>query len=111
MRYTLALILSVISIEFAMAKDYTHEIEQAQRSCKNEQMSLLSSRNGTPSCQRVQNLIELQRLQTEASVSRQTGQPMPNHYTTQIYNQNPRYSGGSAVNSSPRRIYDPQLNR
>lgn len=77
MRYALFVITAMILMEPAMARDYSYQIRQAQRSCEIEKTSMLRDRHGTPSCQRVRDLIELQRLEIEARVSRQTGQPMP----------------------------------
>jgi hypothetical protein len=101
--YLLAFIAFILSIGPAMAMDYTTQISQAQRACEIEQISMLRDRHGTPSCQRVQDLIALQRLQVEAQVSRETGQPMPSHNTTTIDNS----SRSTMINPSTRLMYNP----
>lgn len=58
-------------------RNYTTEIENAQRACANEQRSIAYKRMGAPSCEKASQLIQLQRLETEAQVSRETGQRMP----------------------------------
>lgn len=40
---------------------YRWDIERAERSCEIEQNSLLRERNGTPSCNRLRELMRLQR--------------------------------------------------
>lgn len=72
----------------AMARDYSYEIEKAQRSCSNQQGSLLRDRNGTPACDQVQDLIRLQQLETEAQVARETKQPMPSHTEINVNSNN-----------------------
>jgi hypothetical protein len=107
------------------ARDYTYDIEQAQRACSIERSSQLRERKGTPSCEKVNQLIQLQqmeknsdaereRLKTEAEVSRETGQPMPSHnysnVTTTVVNQEsdaPRLPG----HIEPRRIYDAETRK
>jgi hypothetical protein len=106
--HILIFIALILYIESAMAMDYTYQIRQAQRACKVEQISMLRDRHGTPSCQKVQDLIALQRLQVEAQVSRETGQPMPSHNTTTILQSNVnrapiRYRPAT---SAPQLMYD-----
>ena len=79
----LFLILALL-VNPAEARDYSSGIRQAERSCQIEQSSQLRNRNGTPSCNRVKHLREMQRLQVEADVARQTGQKMPDHTKTDI---------------------------
>lgn len=71
------------------APDYSRQIDDAQRACSQEQRSMLRDRQGTPSCRKVKDLLALQRLQTEASVSRETGQPMPDHVEIKNYSNSP----------------------
>ena len=76
--------------------DYSYEIQQAQRNCAIERKTI-DQRGGAPSCEVVRQLLEQQRLETEASVSEKTGQPMPSHINTNIY--------------APTRVYDQRSRR
>ena len=92
---TVAFVLLAVSTLPAHA-DYSYEIQQAQRDCAIERKTI-SQRGGAPSCEKVKELLEQQRLETEASVSEKTGQPMPSHYNTNIY--------------APTRVYDQRTRR
>lgn len=91
----IVLLCTLLVSTAGLARDYHYEIEQAQRACAIEQGSQLKDRNGTPSCAKVSQLIQMQqmeqnadaqreRLKTEAEVSRETGQPMPSHNFTTV---------------------------
>lgn len=100
----LVAVMSLLVFSTSAAADYSYEIEQAQRDCRLESGS--SMRNGaTPSCEKVKELIKLQRLETEAEVSRETRQPMPSHNETNININNNRYK------IPPQRIYDQNKRR
>lgn len=114
MRYLIFLIASILSITPVIARDYSYEIRQAQRSCRIKIDMRLDSR---ASCQKVQDLIALQRIETqaeialkrlevEAEVARQTSQPMPDHTTVTIDNS----SHSTLINASPRLIVSPVTN-
>ncbi len=121
------LICALVASSSCLARDYSYDIEQAQRACSIEQTSQLRERNGTPSCDKVNQLIQLQqlekksqaeheRLQTEAEVSRETGQPMPSHsytdVTTNVVNNVPAAAAGPTPRHiEPRRVYDPQTKK
>ena len=124
MRSTL-LICSLLLSSTCLARDYTSDIESAQRACSIEQKSQLRPRNGTPSCDKVNQLIQMQqmeknsdaqreRLHTEADVSRETGQPMPSHsfteVTTNVVN-NTSVGTTTTAHIQPRRIYDPETKK
>lgn len=63
---------------------YDSDIKSAMQECKVDRSSLLykDAWNEPPSCVRVKDLIDLQRLETEADTSVQTGQQMPTHIDT-----------------------------
>ncbi|WP_037585341.1 hypothetical protein [Stenoxybacter acetivorans] len=46
-----------------LALDYDYEIDQANMKCQNESRSLLRERNGTPSCDRLQELYRIKQAQ------------------------------------------------
>ena len=61
------------------ARDYTFEIRQKMMECANQRASMLYERQGASACHQVKQLIMLQRLEREAEIAEETGQPMPSH--------------------------------
>ena len=114
------LICGLLLAGTSQARDYSYDIEQAQRACSIEQSSQLRERNGTPSCAKVGQLIQLQqmekdseaqreRLQTEAEVSRETGQPMPSHNFESVSTNvtNVALPPSTPGHIEARHVYDP----
>lgn len=78
---TCIILFSALLSTNVFSGSYSSDIKQAMRECRIERNQFKN--RGThvypPSCQRVEQLIRLQRLETEAETSGKTGQQMPSH--------------------------------
>jgi hypothetical protein len=60
MKYGL-MVLALLASVVVQARDYSYEIEKAQRSCEIQRGSIMRDRNGTPACSQLDQLYRLQR--------------------------------------------------